>query len=50
MPRVSWSDIGGKEHVKQLLKEAVEWPMKVDLFIFLIPSFPFIVSRAICAI
>lgn len=40
MPKVSWDDIGGKEHVKQLLKEAVEWPMKVLNFHFDPSSFP----------
>ena len=28
IPNVSWEDIGGLEGVKQLLKEAVEWPLK----------------------
>jgi len=28
VPRVLWSDIGGQEHVKQSLKEAVEWPLE----------------------
>ncbi len=27
-PNVSWQDIGGMENVKELLKEAVEWPLK----------------------
>ena len=27
-PEVSWKDIGGLKHVKQKLKEAVEWPIK----------------------
>jgi AAA family ATPase len=28
-PKVLWSDIGGQEEVKQSLREAVEWPLKV---------------------
>jgi transitional endoplasmic reticulum ATPase len=28
IPNVSWDDVGGLEGVKQLLKEAVEWPLK----------------------
>ncbi|KAL0238542.1 hypothetical protein GEMRC1_013015 [Eukaryota sp. GEM-RC1] len=28
IPRVKWSDIGGLENVKQVLKESVEWPLK----------------------
>lgn len=28
VPRVSWTDIGGQEDVKQQLKEAVEWPLQ----------------------
>ncbi|MBS3148574.1 CDC48 family AAA ATPase [Candidatus Woesearchaeota archaeon] len=28
VPNVKWGDIGGLEHVKQELKEAVEWPLK----------------------
>ena len=28
IPNVSWEDEGGLEGVKQLLKEAVEWPLK----------------------
>ncbi|OYT54626.1 MAG: AAA family ATPase [Candidatus Altiarchaeales archaeon ex4484_2] len=28
IPDVKWTDIGGLEDVKNLLKEAVEWPMK----------------------
>jgi transitional endoplasmic reticulum ATPase len=33
VPKQSWNDIGGLEDVKQLLKEAVEWPLKFgDLY------------------
>ncbi len=28
IPTTRWEDIGGLEHVKQQLKEAVEWPLK----------------------
>ncbi|MEM7821079.1 MAG: AAA family ATPase, partial [Candidatus Aenigmatarchaeota archaeon] len=28
IPKVKWEDVGGLEEVKQLLKEAVEWPLK----------------------
>lgn len=28
IPKVKWADIGGLEHVKQALKEMVEWPLK----------------------
>ena len=28
VPKVLWSDIGGQEIAKQLLKEAVEWPLR----------------------
>ncbi len=28
VPRVKWDDIGGLEHAKQELMEAVEWPLK----------------------
>jgi transitional endoplasmic reticulum ATPase len=28
VPRVRWNDIGGLEHAKQELREAVEWPLK----------------------
>jgi len=32
-PNVSWSDIGGLEKVKQELREAVDWPLKMpDVF------------------
>jgi len=27
-PNVTWDDIGGMEKIKQLLQEAIEWPMK----------------------
>lgn len=27
LPQVRWSDIGGQEHVKQKLRECVEWPL-----------------------
>lgn len=30
VPKVSWTDIGGQEEVKQKLKEAVEWPLMVS--------------------
>lgn len=29
VPKVYWSDIGGQDDIKQKLKEAVEWPLKV---------------------
>lgn len=29
VPKVRWSDIGGQEHVKQSLREALEWQLKV---------------------
>lgn len=29
VPRVTWEDIGGLEEVKQQLREAVEWPLKI---------------------
>lgn len=33
VPDVSWSDVGGLEHIKEELKEAVEWPLKYsDVF------------------
>lgn len=28
IPKVYWTDIGGQEHVKQKMKEAIEWPLK----------------------
>jgi transitional endoplasmic reticulum ATPase len=28
IPHVKWEDIGGLEHVKQQLRESVEWPLK----------------------
>ncbi|KAI9223444.1 P-loop containing nucleoside triphosphate hydrolase protein [Blastocladiella britannica] len=28
VPDVKWADIGGNEHIKQALKESVEWPLK----------------------
>ncbi|XP_045205674.2 ribosome biogenesis protein SPATA5-like isoform X2 [Mercenaria mercenaria] len=28
VPKVLWSDIGGQEHIKLKLKQAVEWPLK----------------------
>ncbi|EGC39638.1 hypothetical protein DICPUDRAFT_147573 [Dictyostelium purpureum] len=28
IPKVYWNDIGGQEHIKQKLKEAIEWPLK----------------------
>lgn len=27
IPAVRWADVGGKEHVKQRLQEAIEWPL-----------------------
>jgi len=27
VPKTSWDDIGGQDHIKQKLKEAVEWPL-----------------------
>ena len=29
-PNISWDDIGGLEHVKKVLKEAIEWPIKYE--------------------
>jgi SpoVK/Ycf46/Vps4 family AAA+-type ATPase len=29
VPKVYWDDIGGQDDIKQRLKEAVEWPLKV---------------------
>ena len=28
VPKVYWTDIGGHDHTKQLLREAVEWPLR----------------------
>jgi transitional endoplasmic reticulum ATPase len=28
VPNIGWNDVGGLENVKELLKEAVEWPLK----------------------
>ncbi len=28
VPKVTWDDVGGLEHAKQELREAVEWPLK----------------------
>jgi transitional endoplasmic reticulum ATPase len=33
VPDVKWSDVGGLDHIKQELKEAIEWPLKyADVF------------------
>ncbi|OYT34867.1 AAA family ATPase [Archaeoglobales archaeon ex4484_92] len=33
VPKMKWDDVGGLEHAKQELKEAVEWPLKYpDVF------------------
>ena len=33
-PNIQWKDIGGLDHLKEELKEAIEWPLKhADLFI-----------------
>jgi transitional endoplasmic reticulum ATPase len=33
VPDVKWSDVGGLDHIKQELKEAIEWPLKYpDVF------------------
>jgi transitional endoplasmic reticulum ATPase len=33
VPKVTWNDVGGLEHAKQELREAIEWPLKYpDLF------------------
>ncbi|MBK8046191.1 MAG: CDC48 family AAA ATPase [Anaerolineales bacterium] len=35
VPDVSWDDIGGLEHIKEALREAVEWPIQYpDLYTF----------------
>ncbi len=35
VPDVSWDDIGGLEHIKEALREAVEWPIQYpDLYAF----------------
>ncbi|XP_065837049.1 ATPase family gene 2 protein homolog A-like isoform X7 [Oscarella lobularis] len=28
VPKVYWTDVGGQDHVKQKLKEAIEWPLR----------------------
>lgn len=28
-PKVRWSEIGGQQHVKKILRKAIEWPLKV---------------------
>ncbi|WP_457550575.1 CDC48 family AAA ATPase [Archaeoglobus sp.] len=28
VPKVTWNDVGGLEHAKQELREAIEWPLK----------------------
>ncbi|MCJ1254566.1 AAA+-type ATPase [Lignoscripta atroalba] len=30
-PKVQWSDIGGQHEIKKSLKQAVEWPLKVEV-------------------
>lgn len=35
VPKVPWSDIGGGDHVKKALKQAVEWPLKVRVYILI---------------
>lgn len=33
VPNVKWSDVGGLENIKQILKEVIEWPLKyTELF------------------
>ena len=33
VPKVTWNDVGGLEHAKQELREAIEWPLKYpDLY------------------
>jgi len=32
VPKVYWSDIGGQSDIKQKLKEAIEWPLKVTFY------------------
>lgn len=33
IPRTKWEDVGGLENIKQILKEAIEWPLKYnDMF------------------
>jgi AAA family ATPase len=29
VPKVKWTDIGGQHEIKEKLKEAIEWPLKV---------------------
>jgi AAA family ATPase len=33
IPKVYWEDVGGQEDIKQKLKEAIEWPLKVNISI-----------------
>lgn len=30
VPKVSWTDIGGQDTVKQLLRESIHWPLQVS--------------------